>query len=282
LRLDKAFKLERQKERSLDYEFNVLRVLRTGCMAMPQNVDQGFASITVPDDMDAFAVGLCTDIEWLPFERFRQDAPATRARYYYAELSDKGRYQLAVIDRFASVTEAFDVLMNGYWRDVLLRLGAVPAEKNVALRDQFVTRLRRRLGQPQGALNFNTQEDVEKLAREAIRIGRQLQRETRYVDYKSLKRDWDALVGEAEKENRSPDAETNAYYREVRHLDNSIKCTSASKISFIKGWNGAVADASTATGSPLTRSAGRSPVKYAVTKSRRRCPKTGIFERTAL
>jgi len=223
LRLDKAFKLERQKERSLDYEFNVLRVLRTGCLAIPQNVDQGGASITVPDDMDAFAVGLCTDIEWLPFERFRQDAPATRTRYYYAELSDKGRYQLGVIDRFASVTEAFDVLMNGYWRDVLLRLGAVPAEKNVALRDQFVTRLRRRLRQPQGALNFNTQEDVEKLAREAIRIGRQLQRETRYVDYKSLKRDWHALVGEAEKENPSPDEETNAYYREVRHLDNSIK-----------------------------------------------------------
>ena len=121
------------------------------------------------------------------------------------------------------MTEAFDVLMNGYWRDVLLRLGAVPAEKNVALRDQFVTRLRRRLRQPQGALNFNTQEDIEKLAREAIRIGRQLQRETRYVDYKSLKRDWDALVGEAEKENPSPDEETNAYYREVRHLDNSIK-----------------------------------------------------------
>jgi hypothetical protein len=223
LRLDRAFKLERQKERSLDYKFNVLRVLRTGCLAMPQNLDQGDASIIVPDDMYAFAVGLCTDSEWLPFARFRQDAPPTRRRYYYAELSDKGRYQLAVIDRFASVTEAFDVLMNSYWRDVLLRLGAVPAERNVALRDQFVTRLRRRLGQPQGALHFDTQEDVEKLAREAIRIGRQLQRETRFIDYKSLKRDWTALVGETEKEHPSPDEETNAYYRKVRHLDNSIK-----------------------------------------------------------
>jgi hypothetical protein len=89
-------------------------------------------------------------------------------------------YQLGVIDRFASMTEAFDVLMNGYWRDMLLRLGAVPAEKNAGLRDQFVTRLRRRLGQPQGALSFNTSEDIEKLAREAVRIGRQLQREERY------------------------------------------------------------------------------------------------------
>src|SRR5215469_13133607 len=84
--------------------------------------------------------------------------------------------------------------------------------KTLRFREQFVTRLRRRLGQPQGALNFNTQEDVEKLAREAIRIGRQLQRETRYVDYKRLKRDWEALVGEAEKKNPSPDEETNAYY----------------------------------------------------------------------
>ena len=48
LRLDKAFKLERQKQSSLDYQHNVLRVLRTGCLAMPQNVDQGGASITVP------------------------------------------------------------------------------------------------------------------------------------------------------------------------------------------------------------------------------------------
>jgi hypothetical protein len=152
LRLERAFKLEWQNERSLDYELNVLRVLRAGSLAVAQNVQQGAASITMPDDLDAFAVGLCTDKEWLPFERFRQDALAGRDRYRYAELSDKGRYQLGVIDRFASVTEAFDVLMNGYWRDVLLDLGAVPAEKNAALRDQFITRLRRRLGQPQGVL----------------------------------------------------------------------------------------------------------------------------------
>jgi hypothetical protein len=38
-----------------------------------------------------------------------------------------------------------------------------------------------------------------------------------------LKRDWDALVGEAEKENAAGDEDTNAYYRAVRHLDNSIK-----------------------------------------------------------
>ena len=137
LRLDRAFKLERQKERSLEYELNIMRVLRVGCLALPQNLEQGGASITVPDDMDAFALGLCADIEWRPFERSRQGAPVGRKRYRYAELSDKGRYQLGVIDRFASVTEAFDVLMNGYWRDVLLSLGAVPAEKNAGLRDQL-------------------------------------------------------------------------------------------------------------------------------------------------
>jgi hypothetical protein len=223
LRLDRAFKLERQKERSLEYEFNIMRVLRVGCLALPQNLEQGGASITVPDDMDAFVVGLCTDFEWRPFERFRQGAPAGRKLYLYAELSDKGRYQLGVLDRFASVSEAFDVLMNGYWRDVLLSLAAVPAEKNAEPRDQLIMRLRRRLGQPQGALSFNTPEDVEKLAREAIRIGRQLQREARYVEYKSLKRDWNALVGEAEKEDSAGDDETNAYYRGVQHLDNSIK-----------------------------------------------------------
>lgn len=62
LRLDRAFKLERQRERSLNFELNVLRVLRAGCLTIPQNLEHGAASITVPDDMDAFAKGLCTDI----------------------------------------------------------------------------------------------------------------------------------------------------------------------------------------------------------------------------
>jgi hypothetical protein len=129
LRMEKAFKLERQGDRLQDYELNVIRVLREGRFAVAYNAEQRATSITVPNDLDAFRAALCNVAEWLPFERYRQNAPQGRQRYRYAELSDKGRYQLGVIERFGSVPEAFDILMNGYWRDVLLRLGATPAEK---------------------------------------------------------------------------------------------------------------------------------------------------------
>jgi hypothetical protein len=223
LRIEQSFRLERQRDRSQDFELTVLRVLRGGAITLPLNVEQTTVSITVPDDLTAFRHALCADVEWLPFERYRKGAPTGRQRYRSAELSDKGRYQLGLIERFSSVTDAFEVLMNGYWRDVLLRLGAVPAEKNTGLRDQLVRRLRGRLAQPQGALSFTTPEDIEKLAREAIRIGRQLQREDRFVTYGKLKEDWDAIVTEAEKQYGTSDPEEDAFYREVRHLDNSIK-----------------------------------------------------------
>jgi hypothetical protein len=142
LRIDRAFKLERQGGRSQEYDLGVIRVLREGEIAVACNAEQRTVSITVPDDLDAFRAALCSDTEWLPFERIQKDAPHGRRRYRFAELSDKGRYQLGVIERFGSLPETFDVLMNGYWRDELLRLGAVPAEKNVSLRDQLRKRKR--------------------------------------------------------------------------------------------------------------------------------------------
>lgn len=93
LRMERAFKLERQGDQLQDYDTRVIRVLRDRGIAVAYNAEQRTVSITVPDDLDAFRAALCSDTEWLPFERFRKDAPHGRRRYRFADLSDKGRYQ---------------------------------------------------------------------------------------------------------------------------------------------------------------------------------------------
>jgi hypothetical protein len=224
LRIERAFTLERQGDRLQDYEFRFIRVLREGQIAVAYHAEQGAVSIIVPNDLDAFRHALCTDVEWFSFERYGQKAPQGRQRYRYAELSDKGRYQLGVIERFGSVPEAFDVLMNGYWRNVLLQLGGAPAERNVSLRDDFIATLRRRLRQPAGPMTFSTPEEEDRLAREAIRAGRKVQREQRYITYRALCRMWVKVIQEFEKQYPSLDAtEDNAFYRDTQHLNNSIK-----------------------------------------------------------
>ena len=113
-------------------------------MALPKSHEQRSIAVTIPDDIDAFRTGLTIDTEWSPFERSK-DSPRGWRRYAYAEPSDKGRYLLAVLERFETLPDAFAVLMNGYWRDVLISLGAVPVEKNTGLRGDLISTLRKRL-----------------------------------------------------------------------------------------------------------------------------------------
>ena len=54
---------------------------------------------------------------------------------------------------------------DGYWRDVLQDFGAVPAEKNLALRELLITTLRKRLNQNWSTW-FETEEQIERLGRE--------------------------------------------------------------------------------------------------------------------
>jgi hypothetical protein len=232
LRIDRAFTLERQDESIQGPSEKFIRVLRSGILSVTHNVDQKATAITVPNDLDAFRIGLRADFEWFPFQRLREGAPTGRQRYRFVELSDKGQYLLAVLERFESLPDAFSVLMNGYWRDVLLRLGAVPAEKNVALREELITTLRRRLGRPSGELKFGTDDEVRKLAREAIRFGRKVQREERYVRYDQLFKLWAKMLRQFLDENPSPDGSDDDFYRNRRHLDRSIQHLCKAEILF--------------------------------------------------
>jgi hypothetical protein len=223
LRLDRAFKVDWQGDRDQSYGERCVRISRLGQLSLPKAHYQRSLEITIPADIDAFRAGLCTHIESHPFDRNKPQAFLGRERYSYAEPSDKGRYLLAVLEHFETLPDAFAVLMNGYWRDVLLSLGAVPVEKNTPLRKEFITTLRKRLGQRAGDLTFSTDDEVDRLAREAIRFGRKTGRSDRFVDYTALYDRWKILVEESLKSDDHLSDEDKYVYRDKRYLDRSIQ-----------------------------------------------------------
>jgi hypothetical protein len=232
LRLEHAFKLERQGDSGPIVGESFIRVLRSGILAVAAEVDRKPTALTIPDDIDAFRTGLCTQHEWLPFERHRRDAPQGRERYRYAEPSDKGRYLLGVLDRFTTLPDAFAVLMSGYWRTVLLQLGALPAEKNAALREELLRTLRKRLGRPRGELKFATDNELQRLAREAIRFGRKVQHEDRHVRYQWLLRLWLETLHRFFAQHPDGDKDSDEFYRNKRHLDHSIQHLCQTEVLF--------------------------------------------------
>lgn len=230
LRLERAFKLERQGDSS--YGENFIRVLRSGIPAVTAGIERKPTALTIPDDIDAFRTGLCAQQEWPPFERYRENAPQGRERYRYAEPSDKGRYLLGILDRFASLPAAFAVLMSGFWRAVLLQLGAVPAEKNTALREELLRTLRKRLGRPKGELKFANEDELQLLAREAIRFGRKVQHDDRHVRYQWLLRLWVETLRRFLTQHPAPQRDDDEFYRDKRHLDRSIQHLCQTEILF--------------------------------------------------
>ena len=214
LRLERAFKLERDLDGWHPGE-QFIRPMRTGALGVALKVDLRTAVVTTPDDLDALRQAVCNPYEWQPFDRNRKGAPLGRSRFYHAELSDKGRYLLGVLGLFDSLPQAFDVLMNVFWRNILHGLGASPVDKNSGLPARLVTTLRRRLKQPSGALIFESQEQLQRLGHEALQIARNLRKDTRYISY-------DAILQRFLKECVGPDDDDDPkegrLARSVQHL----------------------------------------------------------------
>jgi hypothetical protein len=164
-----------------------IRPMRTGALGLALKVDLRTAVVTTPDDVNALRQAICNEFEWQPFDRNRKDAPLGRPRFYHAEPSDKGRYLLGVLGLFDSLPQAFDVLMNRFWRNILHGLGASPGDKNSELPARLVTTLRKRLKQQSGALIFETQEQQERLGREALQIARSFRKNARYISYNAIR-----------------------------------------------------------------------------------------------
>lgn len=193
-------------------------------MAVALNFVTRAVTITTPrDDLTAIVEAVCRYDEWYPFNR---NGPNGRPRFYAAEPSDKGRYLLGVLGSFDSVPEAFQFLMNAFWRSVLQALGAEPVERQPDLLDKLLVTLRKRLRQPTGPLRFESEEELHRLARESLRIARDFRRERRYLRYSQLEAMWRPLVEAFLSENPAPAGQEDdaGHYRDAqRHLAPSIQ-----------------------------------------------------------
>jgi hypothetical protein len=145
IRIEAAFNLKRDSDDRQDYYGAFVRPMRLGSFGMALNLDVTHMALSISEDLEAVRHGICNSREWLAFDRSRKDGPHGRRRFQYADVSDKRRYLLGVLQLFETLPDAFDVLMHGYWRDVLKQLGAEPVEINPALRIRFLGKLRKKL-----------------------------------------------------------------------------------------------------------------------------------------
>ena len=222
LRMERGFELETEGDRDCGGGGNFLRVMETGVVAVPVKIGISRVAITIPEDLEALHIGICNNAEWSPFDHHREDAPRGRLRFAYAEPSDKGRYLLGVLGLFETLPKAFGVLMHGYWRDVLLGFGAVPAEKDPELLGKVDKMVRRRLGQL--PVTLRTDEDVDRVARIAVQSGRMTAREMRYRSYGWLLDRWQTMVEEFLAAHPSPgESGDDSHYRDTKRLDEILQ-----------------------------------------------------------
>ncbi len=235
IRIERAFELERDSEDRHDYYGKFIRPMRLGAFGIALNVDVTHVAISLPDDLDAIRAGICNDHEWLPFDdRSRKKAPHGRTRFRYADVSDKGRYLLGVLQLFDTLHDAFEILMHGYWRDVLQHVGAHPIGDAPELRDRFIATVRKRLLQYEGPIKIETPEEQKRLLRLALHFGRMVQQEPRYVSYAWLKGEWEKLLEHELQAHPLEKDEDKAYWRNEKRL-NSIYSVCVSVRNDISG-----------------------------------------------
>lgn len=230
LRIQNAFNLSRNDSLS-DFSTNFVRTNRFGLLSLTASFDAEPATITVPEDIDAFRRALCTEREWEPFGRGRK-VPVSFNRYRYAEPSDKGRYLLAVLEHFSDVPTAFEFLMNGYWRDVFLHLGGISPERSRSLQEELKRTLKKRLSPNSAQLVISNEDHWDRLTRVALQFGRKVQKERRFVPYGFLKSKWELLVRRDSDGSSHLSEEDKEYYLKDFHLDRSIQALCDAKVLF--------------------------------------------------
>ncbi len=224
LRLERSFDYVREGARVPGLGDKFIRVMRSGILGLATNVEVTRASITAPDDIEAMRMGVCNNLEWAPFVSGRKDAIQGRARFVAAEVSDKGRYLLGMLQLFERLPDAFSVLMCGYWRDVLYHLGGVSGDNDEIKCREFLKVLRRRTGQRNGPPTFENEDELNRLSSEALRLGRMAAREKRYIRYDDLEERWRAVVEQYVKDYPVLSGDdSDDRIRDVLYLERSIQ-----------------------------------------------------------
>jgi hypothetical protein len=103
---------------------------------------------------------------------------------------------IGVLQLFESVPAAFNVLMHGYWRDVLYEFCGVKPHIQEERQNEFLTKLRRRLGQSDGPLQFTDDAQLSLLANVALKEARAISGKDRVIRFEALQEKWSMLIEE--------------------------------------------------------------------------------------
>lgn len=229
LHLEKAIAISWPEDIQSYYK-HVTRVARYGSLAIPADYGATSVSLKLPDDITAFRRALCLEREWNLVDH--SQTKFGWQRYAYAQISDKGRYLIEVLQHFENLSEAFRILMHTFWRDTLMSLGAVPVEKNEELRAELIVTLRKRLGQRGGPLRFENDAQLDRLASEAIRYGRMAGTSERTTNYRAFLDRWSALVSADMMEATHLSEKERAYYEDPENLNYALQLVCKRKLFF--------------------------------------------------
>ncbi len=235
LRIDPFFSISRESSSSRMHQRYCQRPTRSGRLSASIELAVRQASITVPNDDDAFFGGL-RDFQRDRFPRTRANKDGLQKppppKVMDAKYSDKGRYLLGALQHFGNLPDAFQTLMHGFWREGLRRLGADPSHLDDELEARFQKVMARRLRATDEEWEVSSQEDRQKVAKEALRIASQLRRPERFVQYDKLASRYSDLVEKFIEENPHVKEGPLEEYLSAGELDASIQYLCERKILF--------------------------------------------------
>ncbi|EEX15621.1 hypothetical protein CSE45_0231 [Citreicella sp. SE45] len=235
LRIDPSFSISRKSSSSRMHQRYCQRPARSGHLSASIELAVRQASITVPNDDDAFFGGL-QDVQRNRFLRIRENKDGLQKpplpKVMDAKYSDKGRYLLGTLQHFGTLPDAFQTLMHDFWRDGLRRLGADPSHLDDELEARFHKIMAKRLRATNEEWEVSSREDRQKVAKEALRIASQLRRPERFVKYDKLASRYSDLVEKFIEENPHVKEGPLEEYLSAGELDASIQYLCERKILF--------------------------------------------------
>lgn len=226
IRIDPLFSIERDSTSSQIYPRYCQRPTRSGNLSTSTEFSVRQASLSVPNDVDAFWGGLRDDrrehfLRELKDKDGRPKPPPPKV--CDLKYSDKGRYLLGALQHFESLPDAFETLMHDFWRDTLRALGADPSHLSDNLEAEFQRIMAKRLKAGIDSWEVSDQSDRQTVAKEALRIASQVRRPERYVKYETLAARYEDLLSAFFAENTHLEKENRDEYLSSRELDASIQ-----------------------------------------------------------
>ncbi|MGJ8530264.1 hypothetical protein [Maritalea sp.] len=196
LRIDPYFSIDRDNSSSQMYPRYCKRPTKSGLLSASFELTVRQAFISVPVDEDALFAALRDSqrdgfLRVTEYERGHRSLPP---KVHDAKYSDKGRYLLGTLQHFNSLPDAFETLMNNFWREALHKLGADPSHLDDQLEADFQNVLSKRLGANGKEWVVSDERSRQTVVREALRLVSQLKRPDRFIQYAKLLKRFNDLV----------------------------------------------------------------------------------------